>query len=32
MKIRGYLTLNDEKITLKKGILKMEPQSVCIMK
>lgn len=32
MGIRGYLTLNNEKITLKDGILVMPPQSICILK
>jgi glycosidase len=32
MKINGYLTLNDEKITLKNGILYMKPQSICVLK
>jgi glycosidase len=32
MKINGYLTLNDEAITLKNGILYMKPQSICILK
>jgi glycosidase len=32
MKIKGYLTLNDETITLKNGILYMKPQSICILK
>lgn len=32
MGIRGYLTLNNEKITLKNGILTMPAQSICILK
>ena len=32
MGIRGYLTLNGEKITLKNGILKMPAKSICILK
>ena len=32
MGIRGYLTLNNEKITLKDGILVMPSQSICILK
>ncbi len=32
MEIRGYLTLNGEKITLKNGILKMPAKSICILK
>lgn len=31
MEIRGYLTLNGEKITLKGGILKMPAKSICIL-
>ena len=32
MAIRGYLTLNNEEITLKNGILTMPAQSICILK
>lgn len=32
MQIRGYLTLNNEEITLKDGILTMPAQSICILK
>ena len=32
MGIRGYLTLNNEEITLKDGILTMPAQSICILK
>ncbi len=32
MKIRGYLTLNNEEITLKGGVLTMPAQSICILK
>ena len=32
MQIRGYLTLNNEEITLKDGMLTMPAQSICILK
>jgi len=32
MQIRGYLSLNGEVITLENQKLKMQPQSVCILK
>lgn len=32
MGIRGYLTLNGEKITLKDGVLTMPAKSICILK
>lgn len=32
MKIRGYLTLQGEEITLKDGILTMPAKSICILK
>lgn len=32
MGIRGYLTLNGEKITLKNGVLTMPAKSICILK
>ena len=32
MAIRGYLTLNNEEITLKDGVLTMPAQSICILK
>ena len=32
MKIRGYLTLNGEEITLKDGVLTMPAKSICILK
>ena len=32
MQIRGYLTLNNEEITLKDGVITMPAQSICILK
>lgn len=32
MEIRGYLTLNGEKITLKNGVLTLPARSICILK
>ena len=32
MKIRGYLTLNGEEITLQSGVVSMPAQSICILK
>ncbi len=32
MAIRGYLTLNNEEITLKDGVLTMPAQSICILR
>jgi hypothetical protein len=32
MKIKGYLTLNDEKIALENSVLYMQPQSICVLK
>ena len=32
MKIRGYLTLNGEEITLKDGVVTMPKKSICILK
>lgn len=32
MKIRGYLTVNGEEVTLKDGKLQMPPKSICILK
>ena len=32
MKIRGYLTLEGEVITLKDGVLTMPARSICILK
>jgi glycosidase len=32
MQLRGYLTLNNEAITLENKIVNMPPQSICILK